>query len=115
MLKFLWNLIGWTDNDRDDFYTEDDTEVRVHPDTQRPTRLWSKIKAKQTVKKITPLDPNTPISEEKLRFVCISDTHAKIEKSGMKIPNGDVLLHGGDITSAGSPNDLYLFNEYLGK
>ena len=102
-------------NIRSEEDTEDDTEVKVHPETRRPTALWSKMKVKQTVTKLYPLDPNTPIEDDKLRFVCVSDTHAKIEISQLDIPKGDVLLHGGDITNVGHPNELYTFNHYLGE
>lgn len=37
------------------------------------------------------------------RFVCISDTHSRIYKG---IPPGDVLLHAGDLSSWGQPNQL---------
>jgi hypothetical protein len=33
------------------------------------------------------------------RFVCISDTHSSCD---YPIPDGDVLLHAGDLTSGGS-------------
>jgi len=45
------------------------------------------------------------------RFVCISDTH----ESYSRIPNGDVLLHAGDFTYAGTPEAVKQFNEWLGK
>jgi Icc-related predicted phosphoesterase len=35
-----------------------------------------------------------------LRFVCISDTHCQIHK--IKIPNGDILIHTGDLTFRGN-------------
>jgi hypothetical protein len=36
------------------------------------------------------------------RFVCISDTHSRI----YPIPDGDVLLHAGDITGSGRIGSL---------
>ena len=39
-------------------------------------------------------------SEKKsLKIVCISDTHGK--HRSLKVPDGDVLVHAGDITSKG--------------
>jgi hypothetical protein len=39
-------------------------------------------------------------SEKKsLKIVCISDTHGK--HRNLKVPDGDVLVHAGDITSKG--------------
>lgn len=34
------------------------------------------------------------------RFVCISDTHCQLNK--VEIPDGDILLHSGDLTGRGS-------------
>jgi Icc-related predicted phosphoesterase len=39
-----------------------------------------------------------------VRFVCISDTHNQLKS--VAIPDGDVLLHAGDLTKAGSVNDI---------
>ncbi|KAK3100207.1 hypothetical protein FSP39_016322 [Pinctada imbricata] len=89
-------------------------EITVDPLTNRPTHLWSKMKVKQKVKKVEALDPNTPIADDKLRCVCISDTHAQIEHRNLAIPPGDVLIHAGDITNVGMPKELIQFNDYLG-
>ena len=67
-------------------------------------------------KEVEPMDPETPVSEDKIRFVCISDTHAAIEKQPIDfVPVGDVLIHAGDITNVGQPHEIKRFNEYLGK
>ena len=47
-----------------------------------------------------------------LRVVAISDTHGMHRT--LKIPDGDVLLHGGDFTSFGKRKDVLDFNEWLG-
>lgn len=36
------------------------------------------------------------------RFVCISDTHSRV----FPVPNGDILLHSGDLSSWGHPHQL---------
>lgn len=36
------------------------------------------------------------------RFVCISDTHSRI----FPVPDGDVLLHAGDLSSWGHPEQV---------
>ena len=41
-------------------------------------------------------------SEEWTRFVCISDTHSR----AFEVPDGDVLLHGGDLTNTGTVEDF---------
>ena len=41
------------------------------------------------------------------RFVCISDTHnASPADGGFKLPKGDVLIHGGDLTKQGTYAEL---------
>ena len=37
------------------------------------------------------------------RFVCISDTHSR----EYPIPEGDVLIHAGDLTRHGSSDEVY--------
>ena len=62
------------------------------------------------------LDPSTPISDDKLRVVCISDTHTKIELQPDMVPPGDILLHAGDFTNIGLPMEVKTFNDaFLGQ
>ena len=49
----------------------------------------------------------------KLRIVAISDTHEQHNK--IKIPDGDVLIHAGDITWKGELAPLESFNRWLGR
>lgn len=89
--------------------------IDVHPETTSPTRLWPKLRVKQNQTKVEPIDPNTSISDDKVRFVCTSDTHNRIEKLDVKfVPDGDILLHGGDFTNVGLPKDIVEFNDFLG-
>ncbi|KAF9483276.1 Metallo-dependent phosphatase [Pholiota conissans] len=48
-------------------------------------------------------------SDEWTRFVCISDTHAR----RFEIPDGDVLLHSGDLTNMGLVKDFEKTTEWL--
>ncbi len=48
-----------------------------------------------------------------MRIVAISDTHTL--HGGLTIPDGDVLIHAGDLTNHGSLADVEQFNEFLGK
>lgn len=41
-------------------------------------------------------------SEEWTRFVCVSDTHSR----SFDVPDGDVLLHSGDLTNMGLISDF---------
>jgi Icc-related predicted phosphoesterase len=65
---------------------------------------------------IPPLLPiSTNILPDHVRFVCISDTHNKMDEILDKIPLGDVLIHAGDFTYNGDLSDVKKFNEQLGK
>jgi Icc-related predicted phosphoesterase len=46
-----------------------------------------------------------------MKIVCLSDTHgAQIE-----VPDGDMLLHAGDISKRGKPSEIAEFNTWLRK
>jgi len=47
-----------------------------------------------------------------LRLVLISDTHSF--HRGLSIPDGDILIHAGDLTNWGKSEDLQSFNNWLG-
>ncbi|EDO04896.1 hypothetical protein SS1G_07379 [Sclerotinia sclerotiorum 1980 UF-70] len=42
----------------------------------------------------------------KTRFVCISDTHNGTTNGSFKLPQGDVLIHAGDLTNQGNYSEL---------
>jgi hypothetical protein len=55
----------------------------------------------------------TDMPSKRLRFVCMSDTHNKIDK--IVIPNGDVFVHCGDaVNHLTSARDLRVFNRFVG-
>lgn len=45
------------------------------------------------------------------KIICISDTHGAFR--GLKVPEGDVLVHAGDIMAWGRPDELVDFNDWL--
>ncbi|WP_372371198.1 metallophosphatase domain-containing protein [Candidatus Uabimicrobium sp. HlEnr_7] len=49
----------------------------------------------------------------KIKIVAISDTHNR--RPQVTIPDGDILIHAGDITSKGALRDVRRFNNYLGE
>jgi len=49
---------------------------------------------------------------ESLRVVCISDTH---HNNLDDMPEGDVLIHAGDITRYGKEEHVVAFNEWVGR
>ena len=106
----------FTGNDTESELPPEIKDIKVDRFTCDPNKAWQTRKRSQTHKKVKPVDPETPISEDKIRFVCISDTHTHLEKSRrLKIPDGDVLLHAGDFTVYGTPDEVQIVNEYLGK
>lgn len=46
-----------------------------------------------------------------MKFVAISDTHNQHDK--LKLPEGDVIIHAGDITGRGSTNEVFAFLEWF--
>ena len=46
-----------------------------------------------------------------MKFVCVSDTHTMHDR--LPIPEGDVLIHAGDMTNVGSLEDVARFNGFL--
>ena len=48
-----------------------------------------------------------------LRIVAISDTHGN--HWGLKVPDGDILIHAGDMTVRGSIEDVKDFDAFLGQ
>ncbi len=47
-----------------------------------------------------------------LQIVCMSDTHNKHEL--LAIPDGDILIHAGDMSSRGKLGSIEAFNDFLG-
>ncbi|XP_067686779.1 metallophosphoesterase MPPED2-like [Haliotis asinina] len=94
---------------------DDGRYITVQPKlSDNPILAWEKLRVKQKVEKVPPLDPTTPVPTDCVRFVCISDTHNTVENIPDKIPQGDVLLHAGDFTKIGTPAEIDKFNHFLG-
>ncbi|MFT5240962.1 MAG: 3',5'-cyclic AMP phosphodiesterase CpdA [Kiritimatiellia bacterium] len=49
-----------------------------------------------------------------MRIVCISDTHGLHDGVG-GVPDGDVLVHAGDLTNHGEISQVRSFNEWIGR
>uniref|UniRef100_A0A914DHY1 Calcineurin-like phosphoesterase domain-containing protein n=1 Tax=Acrobeloides nanus TaxID=290746 RepID=A0A914DHY1_9BILA len=92
--------------------------VEAEPFSNDPNRLWKEwfASGKRICKKIVaPVEFQEPIHRDKVRFVCISDTHEQLDKLLPHIPNGDVLVHCGDFTNTGDREELEEFNKAIGK
>jgi predicted phosphohydrolase len=47
-----------------------------------------------------------------MRIVCLSDTHNR--HAAIRVPEGDLLLHAGDATMHGTPEEIRAFDAWLG-
>lgn len=56
-----------------------------------------------------------PIKSNFVRFVCISDTHEKLDQLLPMIPPGDVLIHCGDFTNFGDEAAIKKFDAEIGQ
>lgn len=89
--------------------------ILPEPDTFMPNAAWDRIKDDQMQSFLIPMNHKSPIHRDKIRFVCISDTHTQIENLTNFIPSGDVLLHAGNFTNTGQPEEIKQFNDFIGK
>jgi len=48
-----------------------------------------------------------------MRIVCISDTHALHDR--VRVPEGDLLVHAGDLSSRGTEAEIRAFDAWLGR
>jgi predicted phosphodiesterase len=48
-----------------------------------------------------------------MRIVCLSDTHGAHDSPALAVPDGDVLLHAGDMTGSGSLDQVEAFGDWL--
>uniref|UniRef100_A0AC34FSC5 Calcineurin-like phosphoesterase domain-containing protein n=1 Tax=Panagrolaimus sp. ES5 TaxID=591445 RepID=A0AC34FSC5_9BILA len=88
--------------------------IRADPLSHKPIDLWKKyLKQGRVVEPAKTLRLNTPIHENKVRFVCISDTHEKLGEMLHMIPDGDVLIHAGDFTNYGDLAEVIKFNQEI--
>lgn len=60
---------------------------------------------------LKPQPHSTPKPVGHTRFVCISDTHNK--SNGLNVPDGDVLIHGGDFSNVGLERDVQHFRKFI--
>lgn len=60
------------------------------------------------------LSPSAQKASQKMRLVCISDTHSRHDKMP-PLPDGDVLVHAGDCTGSGTLAQLENFADWYGR
>ena len=58
---------------------------------------------------------HTKMPSETVKVVCISDTHGRTDAEKFpQIPDGDILIHAGDISERGNVDHITKFNDWLG-
>lgn len=88
-------------------------EITVNPLANNPTAAWIQISKTQKVIKINVKPPSKPVENNRLRFVCMSDTHSLIRNITFDVPDGDVFIHAGDFTKCGQRDEVIQFNKWL--
>lgn len=89
--------------------------IRPDPLTSKPAELWKRyLRQGRVSEPVKTLRLTAPIHENKVRFVCISDTHGKLDEIVEMVPDGDVLIHAGDFTNYGDVNEVIQFNAAMG-
>jgi len=80
-----------------------------------PTKAWAVLSKSEVVQPVAlgPMQSPPPRAPGMVRFVCISDTHSAVPQH--PIPDGDVLLHTGDFTETGRPDEVEAFCAWLGQ
>lgn len=91
--------------------------VEVHKLSDDPTAAWKAIitEKSQRVIKIAMRSPNAEIPDNKVRIVCMSDTHSLTPYIKFDIPDGDIFIHAGDFTKCGKMEEVQEFNNWIGK
>lgn len=89
-------------------------KIEVHPLTSDPTKAWEEISKSQRVIKIAYKPPkNENTDPNKVRIVCMSDTHSLTKHIKFDIPDGDIFIHAGDFSATGKLNEIQEFNDWL--
>ncbi|XP_044270200.1 metallophosphoesterase domain-containing protein 1 [Tribolium madens] len=87
--------------------------IPVHKLTNNPTAAWREISKNQKIIKLNVKTPSKPVEPNKVRFVCMSDTHSLIRNVVFDVPDGDVFIHAGDFTKCGQKEEVIQFNKWL--
>ena len=96
----------------DDFptFSLDGGDSSLQVCARKPTEAWMQLEPRLGAAQVPPSPPST-CPKGFSRWVCISDTHGlqnKIERRDF-IPDGDVLIHAGDLTNTGSVKQISEF------
>lgn len=89
-------------------------KIGVHSLSHDPDEAWKEISKDQPIFKINVRTPTIDAPNDKLRVVCMSDTHSLTQFIKFDIPNGDIFIHAGDFTKCGSLQEVIDFNKWIG-
>lgn len=89
-------------------------EIHVNPLSNNPTAAWREISKTQKMLKLNVKIPSKQVEPDKVRFVCMSDTHSLIRNLIFDVPDGDVFIHAGDFTKCGQKEEVMQFDNWLG-
>ncbi|KAJ1523674.1 hypothetical protein ONE63_001514 [Megalurothrips usitatus] len=90
-------------------------KIEIHKLSSNPTQAWAEVSKSQRVVKIHAKPPKAGAAPNKVRIVCMSDTHSLTPHIKFDIPYGDIFIHAGDFTRCGSLEEVVEFNEWIGK
>ncbi len=90
--------------------------LEIDVQTNDPTSAWERLRPTQNVIrfKLNHKEEDR-LPADKIRFVCMSDTHSLTSHIKREIPIGDVFIHAGDFTRSGTRHEVREFNRWLAK
>eukprot|EP00116_Pleurobrachia_bachei_P017872 sb/3478134/ len=74
---------------------------------ETPDKVAQRVMISKGYQVLEPMSSDTPKPDGHVRFVCLSDTHSR--DLSIAVPDGDVLLHAGDMTNAGTLGEFKKF------
>lgn len=89
--------------------------IEVHPLSDDPDQAYKEFSKTQKFVKLNVRHPTAPVAPNKVRVVCMSDTHSLTPHLKFDIPDGDIFIHAGDFTKCGLSSEVKDFSKWLGK
>ncbi|XP_049961164.1 metallophosphoesterase domain-containing protein 1 [Schistocerca serialis cubense] len=89
--------------------------IPIHELSSNPTAAWKELSKNQKVIKVQTGPPKPLIPDDKVRIVCMSDTHSLTPHIRFDIPDGDIFIHAGDFTKCGREEEVIDFNNWIGQ
>uniref|UniRef100_A0A034WLQ4 Metallophosphoesterase domain-containing protein 1 n=2 Tax=Bactrocera dorsalis TaxID=27457 RepID=A0A034WLQ4_BACDO len=90
-----------------------ENSISVHPLTNNPTAAWNEISKTQRVIKVSMSKIVKQKDPNKIRVVCMSDTHSLTPYLKFDIPDGDIFIHAGDFTKCGKLDEVIDFDKWI--